>query len=60
MRMSRVSCVPIDQWHDQIFADFAAKGGADLPILDSQFMGEAVKGNHLVDLTDVVTESASL
>ena len=49
-----VSCVPIDQWHDQIFADFAAKGGADLPILDSQFMGEAVKGNHLVDLTDVV------
>jgi hypothetical protein len=41
-----VSCVPIGQWHDQIFADFAAQGGADLPILDSQFMGEAVKGGH--------------
>ena len=26
-----VSCVPIDQWHDQIFADFAAQGGADRP-----------------------------
>ena len=49
-----VSCVPIDQWHDQIFADFAAQGGADLPILDSQFMGEAVKGGHVVDMTDFI------
>jgi multiple sugar transport system substrate-binding protein len=47
-----VSCVPLDQWHDQIFADFAAQGGADLPILDSQFMGEAVAGNHILNLTD--------
>jgi multiple sugar transport system substrate-binding protein len=47
-----VSCVPIDQWHDQIFADFAAQGGADLPILDSQFMGEAVAGGHIVNLTE--------
>lgn len=47
-----VSCVPLDQWHDQIFADFAAQGGADLPILDSQFMGEAVAGGHIVDLTE--------
>lgn len=49
-----VTCVPIDQWHDQIFADFAAQGGADLPILDSQFMGEAVAGNHVVNLTDFI------
>ena len=49
-----VTCVPIGQWHDQIFADFAAQGGADLPILDSQFMGEAVAGNHLVELTDFI------
>ncbi len=49
-----VSCVPIGQWHDQIFADFAAQGGADLPILDSQFMGEAVKGSHIADLTDLL------
>jgi multiple sugar transport system substrate-binding protein len=50
-----VSCVPIGQWRDQIFADFAAQGGADLPILDSQFMGEGVKGGHLVDLTSLIT-----
>ena len=47
-----VSCVPLGQWHDQIFADFAAQGGADLPILDSQFMGEAVAGSHIVNLTE--------
>jgi multiple sugar transport system substrate-binding protein len=47
-----VTCVPIGQWRDQIFADFAAQGGADLPILDSQFMGEGVAGGHLVELTD--------
>ncbi len=52
-----VSCVPLDQWHDQIFADFAAQGGADLPILDSQFMGEAVAGGHLVDLTAWMQET---
>jgi multiple sugar transport system substrate-binding protein len=47
-----VRCVPIGQWHDQIFTDFAAKGGADLVILDSQFIGEAVTGGHIVELTD--------
>ena len=47
-----VRCVPIAQWHDQIFTDFAAKGGADVVILDSQFIGEAVKGGHILDLTD--------
>src|SRR5690242_1371051 len=48
----QVRCVPIAQWHDQIFNDFAAKGGADIVILDSQFIGEAVKGGHVADLTD--------
>jgi len=47
-----VSCIPIAQWHDQIFTDFAAQGGADLPILDSQWIGEAVKGGHILELTD--------
>lgn len=47
-----VSCVPIGQWFDQIFLDFASGGGADLPILDSQFMGAAVAGGHVVDLTE--------
>ncbi len=49
-----VTCVPIGEWRNQIFADFAAQGGADLPILDSQFMGEAVKGGFIEDLTSVV------
>jgi multiple sugar transport system substrate-binding protein len=49
-----VTCVPIGEWRNQIFADFAAQGGADLPILDSQFMGEAVKGGFIEDLTDVI------
>lgn len=47
-----VTCVPIGEWRNQIFADFAAQGGADLPILDSQFMGEAVAGGFVEDLTD--------
>lgn len=47
-----VRCVPIAQWHDQIFADFAAKGGADLVIGDSQWIGEAVSGGHYADLTE--------
>src|SRR5690606_12971658 len=55
-----VSCVPLGQWHDQIFADFAAQGGADLPILDSQFMGEAVVGNHIVNLTEWMNENLPL
>jgi multiple sugar transport system substrate-binding protein len=52
-----VTCVPIDQWFDQIFLDFAAGGGADLPILDSQFMGAAVAGGHVVELTEWMNEN---
>ncbi len=48
----KVTCIPIGQWHDQIFTDFAARGGADFPILDSQWIGEAVTGGHLVELTE--------
>ncbi len=47
-----VRCVPIAQWHDQIFTDFAAKGGADLVVLDSQYIGEAVVGGHVLEMTD--------
>jgi multiple sugar transport system substrate-binding protein len=52
-----VTCVPIDQWFDQIFLDFASEGGADLPILDSQYMGAAVAGDHIVDLTEWMNEN---
>lgn len=52
-----VTCVPIGQWFDQIFLDFAAGGGADLPILDSQFMGAAVAGGHVANLTEWMNEN---
>ncbi|MCZ7542235.1 MAG: sugar ABC transporter substrate-binding protein [Anaerolineae bacterium] len=52
-----VTCIPWGQWHDQIFTDFAARGGADLPVLDSQFIGEAVAGNHIIELTDWMQEN---
>ena len=52
-----VTCVPLGQWYDQIFLDFSAGTGADLPILDSQFMGAGVAGGHLVDLTDWMNEN---
>jgi multiple sugar transport system substrate-binding protein len=52
-----VTCVPIGQWFDQIFLDFASGGGADLPILDSQFMGAAVEGGHVIELTEWMNEN---
>lgn len=52
-----VSCVPIGQWFDQIFLDFASGGGADLPILDSQFMGAAVEGGHVLNLSEWMNEN---
>ena len=52
-----VTCVPIGQWFDQIFLDFASGGGADLPILDSQFMGAAVEGGHVIELTEWMQEN---
>lgn len=52
-----VTCVPIGQWFDQIFLDFASEGGADLPILDSQFMGAAVEGEHVIDMTEWMNEN---
>ncbi|MEQ8677827.1 MAG: extracellular solute-binding protein [Aggregatilineales bacterium] len=52
-----VTCVPIGQWFDQIFLDFASGGGADLPILDSQFMGAAVAGGHVANLSEWMNEN---
>ena len=40
----KVNTVPIAQWHDAIFTQFAArKTNFDLPVLDSQNIGEAVE-----------------
>ena len=47
-----VNCVPIGEWYNTTFTDFAAQGGADLVVMDSQWIGEAVVGGHVMDLTD--------
>src|SRR5436309_2208313 len=46
-----VDCVAIGDWHNGIFTRFAQKKGADLVILDSQWLGEAVKDGHIQDIT---------
>ncbi len=52
-----VNCVPIGDWYNTAFTDFAAQGGADLVVADSQWIGEAVTGGHLLDLTDFMAEN---
>jgi len=54
----KVNTVPNPQWHDAIFTQFAAqKTNFDLPILDSQNIGEAVTNGSILDLTDFVKEN---
>jgi multiple sugar transport system substrate-binding protein len=49
----KVNTVPIANWHDAIFTQFAAqKTNFDMPILDSQYIGEAVENGNILDLTD--------
>jgi multiple sugar transport system substrate-binding protein len=48
------------QWHDKIFTEFAAKGGADFPILDSQWIGEGVAGGHIIEITDFAQKNVNL
>jgi multiple sugar transport system substrate-binding protein len=54
----KVNTVPNPQWHDAIFTQFAArKTNFDMPILDSQNIGEAVTNGSIVDMTDFVKEN---
>lgn len=56
-----VETVPFGQWHDAIFTQFAAgETSFDIPILDSQFIGEAVTGNHIATLTDFANDNIDL
>lgn len=56
-----VETVPLAQWHDAIFTEFAAgQTSFDIPILDSQFIGEAVTGGHVVDMTEFAQENIDL
>src|SRR3954469_2550272 len=54
----KVNTVPNPQWHDAIFTQFAArKTNFDIPVLDSQNIGEAVTNGSILDLTDFVKEN---
>jgi multiple sugar transport system substrate-binding protein len=54
----KVNTVPNPQWHDAIFTQFAArKTNFDLPVLDSQNIGEAVTNGSILDLTDFVKKN---
>jgi multiple sugar transport system substrate-binding protein len=54
----KVNTVPIANWHDAIFTQFAArKTDFDVPVLDSQYIGEAVTNGNILDLTDFANEN---
>jgi multiple sugar transport system substrate-binding protein len=57
----KVDTVPIGNWHDAIFTQFAAKKTTfDIPVLDSQFIGEAVTNGDIIDLTKWATSNIDL
>jgi len=55
-----VNCVPIGDWYNTAFTDFAAQGGADLVVADSQWIGEAVTGGHLLEVTDFMADNIAV
>jgi multiple sugar transport system substrate-binding protein len=53
-----VNTVPNANWHDAMFTQFAArKTSFDIPILDSQHIGEAVTNGNILNLTDFVKKN---
>lgn len=53
-----VNTVPNANWHDAMFTQFAARQtDFDIPILDSQHIGEAVVGGHILEITDFINEN---
>jgi len=45
--------IPWPQYHDRVFTEFASgKPSFDIVVPDSQWIGEAVEGEHLLELTD--------
>lgn len=53
-----VNTVPNANWHDAMFTQFAARQtDFDIPILDSQHIGEAVTNGNILDITDFVDEN---
>src|SRR3954462_8740890 len=54
----KVNTVPNAQWHDAIFTQFAAhKTNFDMPVLDSQNIGEAVTNGSILDISDFVKKN---
>lgn len=54
----KVKTVPNANWHDAMFTQFAAhKTDFDIPILDSQHIGEAVTNGNILDITDFVKKN---
>lgn len=57
----RGNFVPWPQYHDKMFTEFAShRTSFDLCLPDSQWIGEAVEGGHLLDLTDWIKEKVEL
>ncbi len=45
--------IPWPQYHDRVFTEFASgKPSFDIVVPDSQWIGEAVEGGHLLELSD--------
>ena len=55
-----VICVPLSSWHSEIFKAYESKSGSDLVIGDSQWIGEEVKGGHLLELTDFLKQNTDM
>jgi multiple sugar transport system substrate-binding protein len=45
-------------WHSEIWNGFEAQAGYDLVVLDSQWIGEAVEQNRVLEVTDLVNSKA--
>jgi multiple sugar transport system substrate-binding protein len=57
----KTELVPATQWHDAIFTQFAArKTTFDIPVLDSQMIGEAVVNGDILDLTEFIDRNIDL
>jgi multiple sugar transport system substrate-binding protein len=57
----KTDLVPATQWHDAIFTQFAArKTTFDIPVLDSQMIGEAVVNGDILDLTAFIEKNIDL
>jgi multiple sugar transport system substrate-binding protein len=56
-----VDCADISEWYSRTFEDFAKETPEyDIMVMDTQWLGEAVDGKHIVELTDFINENLDL